>query len=212
MNQYKNNHEFYQSVFDEVHASEKLIMKVQNMTNNNTKKKTHKIRKVALVAAAMMSMLIISNAIVYAATGATWVEHVITAKINGQDGDAKLIDKYDENGNRESQRLMWGDGYLEYDGQYAIDDNSGIEIIDAEHAEPSIVKENDKVFLNWPVSNIHEDITEDFSDGQAEVTVVGDDNVATKFTITGTTEKYKITTEEFEIVLSEEEPSEFLSE
>ena len=34
MNQYKSNHEFYQSVFNEVQASDKLIMKVQNMTNN----------------------------------------------------------------------------------------------------------------------------------------------------------------------------------
>ena len=47
MNQYKSNHEFYQSVFDEVHASDKLIMKVQNMTNNKTKKKIYAIRKVA---------------------------------------------------------------------------------------------------------------------------------------------------------------------
>lgn len=39
MNQYKSNHEFYQSVFDEVHASDKLIMKVQNMTNNKTKRR-----------------------------------------------------------------------------------------------------------------------------------------------------------------------------
>ena len=39
MNQYKSNHEFYQSVFDEVHASDELIMKVQNMTDNKTKKK-----------------------------------------------------------------------------------------------------------------------------------------------------------------------------
>ena len=46
MNQYKSNHEFYQSVFDEVHASDELIMKVQNMTDNKTKKKVYAIRKI----------------------------------------------------------------------------------------------------------------------------------------------------------------------
>lgn len=112
MNQYKSNHEFYQSVFDEVHASDKLIMKVQNMTNNKTKKKIYAIRKVAFVAAAIIMVLVISNAVAYAATGATWIEHLVTATVNGSDYTAKLIDKYDENGELGSQKLIndYGNG------------------------------------------------------------------------------------------------------
>lgn len=133
MNQYKSNHEFYQSVFDEVHASDELIKKVQNMSNKKTKKKVYVIRKVIYVAATIMIMLIASNAVVYATTGATWIEHLITATVNGNNYDAKLIDKYDESGNLDSQELIidYGNGLkggIEYDGQYAIDGNSNVEI------------------------------------------------------------------------------------
>ena len=58
--------------------------------------------------------------------------------------------------------------------------------------EPSVVKENDKVFLDWSCVGVREDITEDFSDGKAEFTAKGDDNVEMKFTVTGTVDKYKI--------------------
>lgn len=211
MNQYKSNHEFYQSAFDEVHASDKLIMKVQNMTENKTKKKIYAIRKIALVAAAVMLMLVASNAIAYAATGATWIEHLITATIDGQDRDAKLIDKYDEKGNIKSQELLidYGNGMkegLEWDGEYAIDPSEKIEIGFVASREPSIVKENDKVFLDWEWADIREDITEDISDGHAEVTVTDDNNEELKITVTETDDKYKI------VVSSRGETSEFFSD
>ena len=211
MNQYKSNHEFYQSAFDEVHASDELIMKVQNMTENKTKKKIYAIRKIALVAAAVMLMLVASNAIAYAATGATWIEHLITATIDGQDRDAKLIDKYDEKGNIKSQELLidYGNGMkegLEWDGEYAIDPSEKIEIGFVASREPSIVKENDKVFLDWEWADIREDITEDISDGHAEVTVTDDNNEELKITVTETDDKYKI------VVSSRGETSEFFSD
>lgn len=197
MNQYKSNHEFYQSVFDEVHASDELIRKVQNMTNSKTKKKIYAIRKIAFVAAAVILMLVASNVVAYAATGATWIEHLITATIDGQDRDAKLIDKYDENGNLDSQELLidYGNGMkggIEWDGEYAIDPSDGIEIEFAEPIEPSIVKENGKVYLDWKPEDIYEDITEDIADGHAEVTVNGDNNEELKITVTETDDKYKI--------------------
>ena len=196
MNQYKSNPEFYQSVFDEVHASDKLIMKVQNMTNNKTKKKIYAIRKVAFVAAAIIMVLVISNAVAYAATGATWIEHLVTATVNGSDYNAKLIDKYDENDELGSQELIidYGNGIkegIEYDGQYAIDSNSDIQIQIAEK-DPRVVQESNRVFLSWMSADIHEDITEDFSDGHAEITVDDDDHNKMKFTVTGTVDKYKI--------------------
>lgn len=210
MSQYKNNHEFYQSVFDEVHASDKLIMKVQNMTTNKTKKKVHVIRKVIYVAAAVMTMLIASNIAAYAATGSTWIEHLVTANINGEERSAKLIDKYDENGKIDSQEIIWDyengikEG-IEYDGQYAIDPDEDIDIHVVEN-KPRVVKESDRVFLSWISADIHEDITEDFSDGQAEVTVDGDNNSKLKITVTGTVDKYKI------VLSCGEYTEEFLSE
>ena len=200
MNKYNNNHEFYQSAFDEIHASDELLMKVQNMTENKTKKKIYAIRKAALVAAAIMMMLVVSNAVVYAATGATWVEKLITVNVDGEEKEASLVNKYDENGKLDSQEIVvdHGNGRIDklvIDGEEAEEDPSGFEIItnnDSVMPEPSVVKENDKVFLNWSCVGVREDITEDFSDGKAEFTAKGDDNVEMKFTVTGTVDKYKI--------------------
>lgn len=200
MNKYNNNHEFYQSAFDEIHASDELLMKVQNMTENKTKKKIYAIRKAALVAAAIMMMLVVSNAVVYAATGATWVEKLITVNVDGEEKEASLVNKYDENGKLDSQEIVvdHGNGRIDklvIDGEEAEEDPSGFEIItnnDSVMPEPSVVKENDKVFLDWSCVGVREDITEDFSDGKAEFTAKGDDNVEMKFTVTGTVDKYKI--------------------
>lgn len=211
MNKYNNNHEFYQSAFDEIHASDELLMKVQNMTENKTKKKIYAIRKAALVAAAIMMMLVVSNAVVYAATGATWVEKLITVNVDGEEKEASLVNKYDENGKLDSQEIVvdHGNGRIDklvIDGEEAEEDPSGFEIItnnDSVMPEPSVVKENDKVFLDWSCVGVREDITEDFSDGKAEFTAKGDDNVEMKFTVTGTVDKYKI------VVSSEGETYEF---
>lgn len=196
MNQYKTNHEFYQSAFDEICASDELVMKVKNMTKDNTKKKKFVIRKAVYIAAAIITMLIASNAVVYAATGATWIEHIITATVDGSDYNASLIDKYDENGVLDSQEIIvdYGNGIkegIEYDGQYAIDDSSKPEM-QFEGNKPTIVQESNKVFFRWQSANVNEDITDDFADGQAKVTVERDDNAEMTFTITGTVDEYKI--------------------
>ena len=196
MNQYKTNHEFYQSTFDEICASDELIMKVKNMTKDNTKKQKFVIRKMVYIAAAIITMLIASNAVVYAATGATWIEHIITATVNGSDYNASLIDKYDEDEVLDSQKIIvdYGNGTkesIEYDGKYAIDDSSKPEM-QFEGNKPTIVQESNKVFFRLQSANVNEDITEDFADGQAKVTVAGDDNAKMTFTITGTVDEYKI--------------------
>ena len=41
--------------------------------------------------------------------------------------------------------------------------------------EPRVVQESNRVFLSWMSADIHEDITEDFSNAHAEITV--DDDV-----------------------------------
>ena len=76
MNKYKDNYDFYKSTFDEIHASDELLRKVKNMTEAKPKKKIYAVRKVLYVAAAVVIMLVASNAIVYAATGETWVEKI----------------------------------------------------------------------------------------------------------------------------------------
>ena len=196
MNKYKSNHEFYKSVFDEVHVSDELMKKVQNMSENKPKKKVYAIRKIIYVAAAILVLLVASNVVTYAATGATWIERLVTINVNGQDQEAKLINKYDENGKLDSQGIMIdrGNGIkrsLEWDGEYAIDDFSDFDIHFVED-DPELIKKDDKIYLDWNMACIHEDITKDFADGKAEVTVLYDNNEELKFTITGTADKYKI--------------------
>ena len=41
MNKFKNNKEFYKSTFDDIHASDELLRKVQAMNKEKTNKKTH---------------------------------------------------------------------------------------------------------------------------------------------------------------------------
>ena len=56
MNKFKNNKEFYKSTFDDIHASDELLRKVQAMNKEKTNKKTHAVRKVIyIVAAAVIS-------------------------------------------------------------------------------------------------------------------------------------------------------------
>ncbi len=119
-----------------------------------------------------------------------------TVNVDGEEKEASLVNKYDENGKLDSQEIVVDHGngrkdVLEFDGQYEIDPSDGIEIETA-GSDPLIVKENDKIYLDWDIASIHEDITEDFSDGKAEFTAKGDDNVEMKFTVTGTVDKYKI--------------------
>lgn len=95
---------------------------------------------------------------------------------------------------------------LEWDGEYAIDPSEKIEIGFVASHEPSIVKENDKVYLDWEWADIREDITEDIADGHAEVTVTDDNNEELKITVTETDDKYKI------VVSSRGETSEFFSD
>ena len=44
MNKFKNNKEFYKSTFDDIHASDELLRKVQAMNKEKTNKKTHAVR------------------------------------------------------------------------------------------------------------------------------------------------------------------------
>ena len=99
MNKYKDNHEFFQSVFDEVHASDKLIRKVQSMSNTKTKKKVYALRKIIYIAAAIITIFTISNVVAYAATGETWVEQIVVHIMLGGEKQEVVADKIvDENG------------------------------------------------------------------------------------------------------------------
>lgn len=196
MNKYKDNHEFYQSTFDEVHAPDELLRKVQNMSNTETKKKVYAIRKVIYIAAAIIIVFAASNAVVYAATGETWVEHTVHAVVNGDDYNAKTVNKYDDNGQVSSQKveINYGNGMkegIEYDGDYAIDENSDFEIQSSKN-KPILKEENDKTYFVWSEIDIKIDITDDFKDGEAKFLVLEEGGNKLFATVKGTIDEYVI--------------------
>lgn len=196
MNTYKDNYEFYTSTFDEVHASDELLRKVKNMTETKPKKKIYAIRKVLYVAAAVVVMLIASNAIVYAATGETWVEK-ITVHVIGN-GDIQNVDMEkttDENGN-----ISYEMNVDEKDGSsfsFSLDGNADINdgdtiVMETPDAEPTLTEEDGKIYLEISAMEFKEDITDDFADGKASVTINDTDGNKFIVNIEGTLESYEV--------------------
>lgn len=75
----KENREYYKNTFDEVHASDHLLRKVEAMGKEYNKKKSTRILRRSCVAAAALALaLVSSNIICYAATGSSWFITVTT--------------------------------------------------------------------------------------------------------------------------------------
>ncbi|MDE6959585.1 MAG: hypothetical protein K2P27_01850, partial [Lachnospiraceae bacterium] len=73
MNTEKDMRTWYQHTFDEVHASEDLLRKVNTMKNENEMYKAKKKLSKGAVAAAAFALLMLSNVISYAASGRAWI-------------------------------------------------------------------------------------------------------------------------------------------
>lgn len=196
MNTYKDNYEFYTSTFDEVHASDELLRKVKNMTETKPKKKIYAIRKVLYVAAAVVVMLIASNAIAYAATGETWVEMVaVYVILNGEPQEVEAVKTTDENGNVSyemnleekngiKQSFIFGD-----DAEFSDEESI---IIETPGTEPTLTEEDGKIYLEISAMEFKEDITDDFADGKASVTINDADGNKFIVNIEGTLESYEV--------------------
>lgn len=195
MNTFKDNYEFYVSTFDEVHASDELLRKVKNMTETKPKKKIYAIRKVLYVAAAVVIMFIVSNAVVYAATGETWFEMVaVNVILNGELQEIEAVKTTDENGNVSyemnleekngiKQSFIFGD-----DAEFSNGESIAVE---TPGAEPTLTEKDGKIFFELPAMDIKEDITDDFADGKASFTINADDKKLV-ITIEGTIDEYTV--------------------
>lgn len=196
MNKYKDNYEFYQSVFDEVHASDELMRKVQSMENTKAKKKVYAIRKVIYIAAAIMIMLVASNAVAYAATGETWVEQIMVhVTMNGEKQDVVMDKTVNENGDVSYEmEVDQGDVkqgfYFELSGDEEINDGDEFEI--QTNTNAVLTEEDGKVYFDWPIMDVKIDITDDFKDGEARVVVAEQDGKELVATVTGTVDQYSI--------------------
>lgn len=70
-----NNKKIYKDTFDSLQMSDDALRKVRNMNKEEQTKRIFRIRY-AVIVAAIAATFIISNVVVYAATGKTIVEHV----------------------------------------------------------------------------------------------------------------------------------------
>ena len=182
MNNKKDNHNFYQNTFNKVHASDELVRKVKSMTKDNAKRKIYTLRKVLCVAAAAVFLFVASNIVTYAATGETWIEMItVRVNFNGEDKDIDFTKRTYENGNVSYEMTIPvedKDGKVEdYTIKLADEtkegyEYSGVDGIDAiQTYSPKLVEENGKIYLVDDDMKVKEDITEDFADGKATVTV-----------------------------------------
>ncbi len=155
----KDNRTWYQSTFDEVHASEDLLRKVEAMRNENGTLKRTLSR--GAIAAAAFAALVFSNVISYAASGSPWI---LTITLPG--GETRQIEM--ETGAEDRQTFDGADS----DNTAFVESMKGAEV----SAAPETADDNGDWRLEEDGGRIclildeqHRiDITEDFQDGSCK--------------------------------------------
>lgn len=188
MNHEKKNKEYYQNTFNEVHASEDLLRKVEAMKESKDGRRKKGIKKTIkfgyAVAAALVIAMISSNVIAYAATGSTWVEKVIVT-VNGEEKEAEIEKVIDSDGNGYVVTTVEEEG--ETDIQIYEGDDKRVE-----NSLPNteIVKDKDKIYLMAEETKVA-DITKDIEDEKCEGTFELE-GITYKYVVTGTADDYTI--------------------
>lgn len=100
MNEEKQNQQFYQETFREVHAPQGMTERLMNMEEGKNKKKAGSVAKwIAVAAVAAVVLFAGSNGVAYATTGSTWVETMVQRiKINGVEYDVDMEERQKSNG------------------------------------------------------------------------------------------------------------------
>ena len=191
----KDNYEFYRNTFNKVHASDELVRKVKTMAEVKTKNKIYNIRRAFGVAIAAALIFAASNVAVYAATGKSWVEKIaVDVMFNGEKKEMELDKITDENGNVHYEmdlELEEEDGTI-YTFPLTFDESQDIESMELITYKPTLVEENDKIYLVEDNLKVKEDITEDFADGEATVNVIAEDGQEFVVTVEGTIDSNNI--------------------
>ena len=100
MNVEKQNREYYQETFREVHAPGGMVERLMNMEEGKNKKKAGSAAKwIAIAAVAAVFLFAGSNGIAYATTGSTGVETMVQRiKINGVEYEVDMEERQKSNG------------------------------------------------------------------------------------------------------------------
>lgn len=174
--------ELYAGVFDEIHASDELLRKVNNMTETTKKKSIRTAVKTAYVAAAAAVLIIAGNVVAYASTGemllkifvngeertvsATQVDdgvYTYTYQLDEDSTDAIVIESFDAEDDAVLSINIEDDNLQSASNE--TKETTGIEPM----LQAEIVKEDGRTYL--VVNDQKIDITEDYRDGKAEGTI-----------------------------------------
>ncbi len=184
MNTEKDNQTWYQHTFDEVHASEDLLRKVNAMKNENGRNKTKKTLSKGAVAAAAVALLMLSNVISYAASGRAWI-----LTITLPDGETRQIEM--EPGLEDGQYFVYEDTADSAVSESMVSTETDVTLEISEEDSARRLEEADgRIWLILDEQN-RVDITDDFQDGVCRGTLETDD-MTWYYEVTGTPEDYDI--------------------
>ena len=198
----EKNREIYVSAFDRVHTSDELKRKVLKLTETREKKKHPVLKKVVCIVAAVVLLCVLSNVIVFAATGETWVEKILVhVIIDGESKDLEMSKTVDENGGISYEAEFDDDDkksyYISLEGDAEIKDGDTFVFDYATADDAKVVEENGRTYLcltmeDFGVKDFTEDITDDFADGSATVTIHSENGATINITVEGTVDGYSI--------------------
>lgn len=184
MNTEKDNQTWYQHTFDEVHASEDLLRKVNAMKNENERNKAKKTLSKGAVAAAAVALLMLSNVISYAASGRAWI-----LTITLPDGETRQIEM--EPGLEDGQYFVYEDTADSAVSESMVSTETDVTLEISEEDSAHRLEEADgRIWLILDEQN-RVDITDDFQDGICRGTLETDD-MTWYYEVTGTSEDYDI--------------------
>ncbi len=200
MNTEKKNQAWYKSTFEEVHASERLLRKVEAMTNKDQRETMKKRLRTGYAAAAAIAVLVFSNVISYAASGHAWI-----LTVTMPDGEVRQMEvEPDYDNGASSYTFEYHPSEGEEDSAVTASMESVETDLDSDNANDviySALEEKDGRTCLVIDNKYRVDITEDFKDGSCKGSVKKEDGQYFSYEVTGTLEEYDIQVELVEVTI-----------
>lgn len=160
----EQNRGFYKETFGEISVPEGLAEKVGRISERDEKSRRTAVgsvmRKVAIVAAVLVTLFAGSNGIAYAMTGETWVKTIILRlNVDGIEYEIEAEERQLRNG----ETVYYGD-YTTPDGKkhYAVDHDGGGMYMEVMSTGAEVWMKDGRTYI-WD-GDVEIDITEDFED------------------------------------------------
>lgn len=176
-----SNKKLYKDTFNKINMSDDALEKIRNMSANEIKPKKIFRFKYATAVAALAFMFVLSNVIVYAASGETLIQK-IAVSINGETHTANMKGTEKVGGTYYKFKITYKNGYVNEFGfltdeapadwdkdKIALESGTNDNLDEVDNMLYSEVKEKDgKVYLVIDYGLKEIDITEDYQDGKAD--------------------------------------------